>query len=93
MGEDHLESTIAVGYTTMDIKSTWDAMHTLPKNSKRRRHDTGSHHDNNSSLSSNNNSISISNILDQGSEDTDAWGPIFRSREYFVNMHMSWFHL
>jgi len=91
MGQDHLESTIAAEYTARDIKSTWNAMHTSAKNPKRRRHDTGSHNntDNNNSNNSSSDDFDSSNTLEQNSECTDVWGSIFRSREYFVNMHMS----
>jgi len=79
-------SSIAAEYTTRDIQSTWNSMHTLQKNPKRRRHDTGSHNNTSSNSACGSSNSGPPQLTP---EDIDVWGTVFKSRENFINLHMS----
>merc|ERR1739842_166714 len=74
------------------MKSTWDVMHSFPSSSsssscgmKRSKPSSDS---SSSSSSSNISSSSSSKKLHQEAPVTDPWGPVFKNRQHFVDMHL-----
>jgi len=73
-------STVAIGNNNskQDLKSTWDAMNSSTSSSGMKR----------SKQSSSNSSSSSSKKLQQEAPTADPWGPVFKNRQHFVDMHL-----
>jgi len=76
---EHGISTVAVDNSNCKqmMKSTWDVMHSSPISSS-----SGMKRSKKSSSSSS------SKKLQQEAPAADPWGPVFKNRQHFVDMHL-----